>query len=177
MPWWISIIFFILGWIFKGLYDWKVQPAITKSHKKREKKETEEEDKIKSEREEKINNLNRIWKNDRRILSNIKQPLKEFNQMNRFPDIYKAPKCLELASHIEKEVQKIQQDEFQEIKKKLLEYAKRKNQINQNSPLNILMDLFQKRIEPNKFEPLILCEEIDEILKGSPNHPYSEKDL
>lgn len=177
MPWWGSFIFIILGWVFKVIYDWKIQPAITKSHKKREKKEAEEEDKIKREREEKINNLNRIWKNDRRILSNIKQPLIEFNQMNRFPDMYQAPKCLELASFIEKEAQKIQQVEFQEIKKKLLEYAKRKNQIDQNSPLNILLDLFQKPIEPNKFEPLVLRDEIDEILKVSSIPPYSEKDL
>lgn len=177
MPWLEGFILIILGWIFKVIYDWKIKPAITKSHKKHEKNEAEEEDKIKREREEKINNLNQMWKSDRSILSNIKQPLKEFNQMNRFPDMYKAPKCLELASHIEKEAQKIQQVEFQEIKKELLEYAKKKNQIDQNSPLNLLLNLFQKLIEPNKFEPLVLCEEIDEILKVSSIPPYSEKDL
>lgn len=105
------------------------------------------------------------WMNDREILQNMKQPLKEFNQMNRFPDNYRAPKCLELASLIEREAEKIQCPEFLEIKAKLLEYARRKEQINQNTGLKTLMNLFQKRVEPNKFEPLVLCEEIDKVLK------------
>lgn len=104
-------------------------------------------------------------KRDREILQKLKQPLREFNQMNRFPDNYRAPKCLELASLIEREAENIQHPEFLEIKAKLLEYARRKEQINQNTGLKILMNLFQKRVEPNKFEPLMLCEEIDRVLK------------
>lgn len=177
MPWWLSLIFLALGWMFKVLYDWKIQPAITKSHKKGEKKEIEREEREKREKEEKIKELNQVWKRDRKILSNLQQPLKEFNQMNRFPDSYKAPKCLELASYIEKEAQEIQRSEFQEIKRKLLEYAGRRNQINQNAPLKVLQKYFQKRSEPNKFEPLVLCEEIEEILKASSNPPFTENDL
>ena len=104
------------------------------------------------------------WKRERDILLNLKQPLREFNQMNRFPDFYKAPKCLELATHIEKEAERIKRPEFEEIKKRLLEYAGRKEQIDQNTPLKTLMNLFQKRVEPAKFEPFVLCEEIDKAV-------------
>lgn len=107
----------------------------------------------------------RELKHDRNILFDLKQPLREFNQMNRFPDSYKAPKCLKLASYIETEAEKIQLPEFQEIKKKLLKYARRKEQIDQNTPLKTLMNLFQKRVEPDKYEPFVLCEEIDKALK------------
>ena len=89
--------------------------------------------------------------------------------MNRFPDSYTAPKCLELASYIETEAEKIQLREFQGIKKKLLEYARRKEQINQNTPLKTLRNLFQKRVQPDRYEPLVLCEEIDKALKKDPS--------
>lgn len=177
MPWWMSFIFLAAGWGFKILYDWKIHPAISKSHKKTEKREAEKEEKIKREKEEKINAMNRSWKNDREILQNLKQPLREFNQMNRFPDSYRAPKCLELASYIETEAEKIQLPEFQEIKNKLLEYARRKDQINRNTGLKTLRNLFQKRVEPNKYEPLLLCEEIDNVLRIHSTPPYSEIDL
>jgi len=173
MPWWMSFVFLAAGWGFKILYDWKINPAITKSQKKQERKEAEEKKRRKKEREEKINNLNRTWKNDREILQSLEQPLKEFNQMNRFPDSYRAPKCLELASYIEKEAEKIQQSEFQGIKNKLLEYARRKERIDQNTLLKDLMDTFQRPIESNKFEPLKLREEIEEILKKYSTPPYS----
>jgi len=177
MPWWASFIFLVLGWMFKVIYDWKIQPAITKSHKNREKKEFEKEEKEKRDREEKIKELNQTWKRDRKILSDLQQPLKEFNQMNRFPDRYKAPKCLELASNIEKEAQNIQRPEFQKIKGKLIEYAGGRNQIDQNTPLRELRILFQRQIEPNKYEPLKLCEEIEEILVNTSTPPFSEKDI
>jgi len=177
MPWYLSLVFIVIGWLFKVVYDWKIQPAITKAHKKQEKKEIEEEERKKRQRQERIDNLNRAWKNEREILRNVQQSLREFNQMNRFPGTYKASKCLELATYIEREVQKIERPEFKEIKGKLLEYASRKNQINQNTGLQDLMKLFQKRIEPNKYEPLILSEEIEEILKASSIPPFSESDL
>jgi len=173
----MSFVFLAAGWGFRILYDWKINPAIAKSQKKQERKEVEEKERIKKERDEKINNLNRIWKNDRKILQSLEQPLREFNQMNRFPDNYRAPKCLELASYIEKEAEKIQQSEFQEIKEKLLEYARRKERIGQNTLLKDLMDTFQKRIESNKSEPLKLCEEIEKTLKKYYTPPYSETDL
>ena len=112
MPWYLSLVFIVIGWLFKVVYDWKIQPAITKSHKKQEEKEKEERERKRKQRQQRIDNLNRTWKNDREILRNVQQPLKEFNQMNRFPDAYNASKCLELASYIEKEVQKIERPEF-----------------------------------------------------------------
>lgn len=177
MPWWMSFIFLAAGWGFKILYDWKIQPAITKSHKKSEKREVEKEERTKRAKEEKINAMNRTWKNERAILQNLKQPLREFNQMNRFHDSRPAVKCMELASKIETETEKIQHPEFQEIKKQLLEYARRKDHIDQNTGLKPLMNLFQKLVEPNKYEPLLLCEEIDNVLKIHSTPPYSEKDL
>lgn len=116
--------------------------------------------------EKKENDKERELKHDREILQNLKQPLREFNQMNRFPNSYRAPKCMKLASYIETEAEKIQHPEFREIKKKLLEYARRKDKIDQNTPLKDLMNLFQKRVEPNKYEPLVLCEEIEEALQA-----------
>lgn len=130
--------------------------------------------KTRRKKQEKINKLNLVWKNDRKILSNVKQPLKKFNEMGHFPDKYTAPKCLELASSIEEEAQKIQGPEFQEIREKLLEYTGRKNKINQNTLLHDLLNLFRKRVEPNKYEPLVLCGEIDKVLKTS-SIPPSER--
>jgi hypothetical protein len=177
VPWYLSLAFIVLGWLFKVFYDWKIQPAITKSHRKREKKEVDEEERVKNEKQEKIDNLNKAWKSDREILRKLQQPLKEFNQMNRFPDTYNAKKCLELALDIEREAGKIQRPEFKEIKEKLLEYGGRRNQINQNTLLHVLKGLFQKRVEPNKYEPLVLSEEIEEILKSPSTPPFSEKNL
>lgn len=101
------------------------------------------------------------YERDKEILRKIKQPLREFNQMNRVPDSYRAPKCLELASMIETDAEKIQSSEFREIKEKLLDYARRKGQIDQNTPLKDLMKLFQRRID-DKHEPGVLIEEIEE---------------
>ncbi len=125
--------------------------------------------------EKKEINKERKLKHDREILQKMKQPLREFNQMNRFPDSYLAPRCMKLASYIETEAEKIQHPKFREIKEKLLEYARRKNKINQNTPLKTLMNLFQKRVEPDNYEPQVLCEEIEEVLKKSLVH--SEDDL
>jgi len=153
MPWYLSLAFIVLGWLFKVIYDWKIHPAITKSYKRQETRDAKEEERKIKERQEKIDNLNRAWKNDREILRNVQQPLREFNQMNRFPDTYRASKCLELAAYIESEVQKIERREYKEIKETLLEYASRKNQIDQNTGLHDLMKIFQKRIGPDRYEP------------------------
>ena len=118
---------------------------------------------LKYEEQEPENRIER----ERGVLQDLKQPLREFNQMNRFPDRYRALKCLELASYIEREVEKIRQPEFQKIKNKLLEYAGRKEQIDQNTPLKTLVDLFRKRVDSEKYEPMILCEDIEEALKAS----------
>jgi protein-tyrosine-phosphatase len=177
VSWYLSLALIVLGWLLKVFYDWKIHPAITKSHRKQEKRDIEEEERNKKIKQEKIDELNRIWRMDRESLRKIQQPLREFNQMNRFPDTYRAKKCMELASDIEREAYQIQQPEYKEIKEKLLEYARRKNQIDQNTPLNILMGIFQKRIEPNKFEPLVLHDEIEENLRSTSTPPFSEKDL
>ncbi len=167
----------VVGWMLKDLYDWKIHSWIVKKTKTSEKEKAEKEEREKKEKQAKIDNLNRIWKTDRGILNDLKQPLKEFNQMNRFPDDYKAPKCLELATYIETEALRIESPRFKEIKDKLLEYAGRRNKIDQNTPLDILMAIFQKPVEPNLFEPLFLVREIDKVLEASSTPPYSEKDL
>lgn len=156
----ILIVWSFIGWPFKTLanklWEW-VWPA-------RQRK-----------KQEKINNINRAWKNDRKILSSLKHPLLEFNQMDRFPDDYPAKKCLELASDIEEKAQKIQWPEFQEIKDKLIEYAGRRSQIDQNTLLHVLLGLFRKQAEPNKYEPLVLRDEIDKALEIS-STPPSERE-
>lgn len=176
-PWWSHIFTIAVGWLLKVLYDWQVGPFITKSLRKKEKKETEEEQIQKRIRKEKLNNLNIAWREGRKILQDLKQPLKEFNQMDRFPDEYKAQKCLELASQIARGAEKITWLKFQSIKEKILEYARRKDQIDQNTPLHVLKNIFQRRVEPNKYEPLVLCDEIEEVLRNSSTPPFSEEDL
>jgi len=171
------VVSYILGLLSKIFYDWKIQPAITRSHRKREQREIEEQEKERRAQRERINNLNYVWKRDRKILSEVQQILEEFNRMNKFPDRYNASKCLELASNMENELKKIEWSEFKDIKQKTLEYAERKSQIDQNTPLNVLMKIFQKRIEPNKYEPLALSEKIEEILRLTATQPYSEEDF
>lgn len=163
--------------MLKAFYDWKIRPAITKSYKKQEKREAEEEERKKREKQEKINNLNRIWKNDREALQSMRQPLMEFNAMNRYHIPHQATRCFELASQIEERAEKIQRPEFQQIKQKLLEYAGRKNQIDQNTILKQLMNLFQRQIEPDKYEPFVLWKEIEETLKATSTPPFSEENI
>jgi hypothetical protein len=56
---------------------------------------------------------------------------------------------------------------MRELKEKLLEYASIKEQIDQNTPLKTLMELFQRRVVQDKYEPFVLCEEIDTALKAT----------
>jgi hypothetical protein len=114
-----------------------------------------------------VDSMKSVSEQDKKILQKLKQPLKEFNQMNRFPDSYRAPKCRDLASMIEIEAERLEAPELRELKEKLLEYARRKEQIDQNTPLKTLMELFQRRVVQDKYEPFVLCEEIDTALKAT----------
>jgi len=123
----------------------------------------------------KTKKINLVWKNDRKIFSNVKELLRQFNSMGDYSHMHNPQECIKLASSIEEEVQKIQGSEFQDIKEKLLEYAMRKNNVSQNMLLRDLLNLFRKRIESNKYEPLVLVEEIDEVLKSSSIPPSERK--
>jgi len=149
------------------LYHWLI-PGVEKFRKaRREKKLKRKNDKLAS--------LNRKWKDEKRILCDLLQPLREFNVMDSRD--YRAPKCIELARKIEEEALKIESLEFKGIKEKLLEYAGRRNKINQDTPRGELKTIFLKPVAPFLFEPLSLGREIDKILAGAKTPPYSEKDL
>jgi hypothetical protein len=104
------------------------------------------------------------WKQDKEILKTLKQPLKELNRINKFPDRYKAPECLDLATKIEIEAEKIQRPELKKLREWLLKYAGRAEQIDQNTSLKDLMKLFQRRVNDDKYEPGELVEEIEKVL-------------
>ena len=168
---------FVLGIGSKAIYDWKIGPAITKSQKIQEKKEELEADRKEKFRQKKIDDLNRAWKNDRAILLQAEQPLKQINQIKIFTSNYPARDCMGWATEIENEVLKIERPEYQPIKKNLLEYAGRKSELHPSMLLQQIAELFLKETVPGKYEPLVLVEEIDKILAATSAPPYSEKDI
>ena len=168
---------FILGIGSKAIYDWKIGPAITKSQKKQEKKEAAEAARKERIRQEKIDNLNRAWRNDREVLRKAQQPLRQINQIKRFTGNYPEQDCMKWTTEIENEALKIELLEYQVIKKKLLEYAGKKTKLHSNMLLNQIAEIFLREIVLGKYEPLVLVEEIEEILNATSIPPYSEKDL
>lgn len=172
----VNFGFFVLGWGAKVLYDWKIYPAITKSHKRAEQSEREVDEARAHERQRKLDGLNERWKQNREALRLTEQPLKSFNQLNRFPDEHRPPKCLELAAAIEEAARRLEGIEYKNIKAKLLEYAGRRNQISSNTGLKELMGVFQ-RTAGDINEPLALWHEAELILEQTAVPPFSEKDI
>jgi hypothetical protein len=64
----LLIIGGIIGVLMKAFYDWKIQPAISKSHKRAERREREAEERCKREKQDKLNQLNAAWEKDRSAL-------------------------------------------------------------------------------------------------------------
>ena len=160
----------------RALYDWLIQPAIAKSQRRAERREREAEEKRQRERQNRLDELNAAWKQSREALRSAQGPLKEFNAMNRYPDTYRAPRCAELATQIEEAAMRIDGAQYADIKKKLLEYAARRAQINVNTPLRELTEIFQ-RIAGEIFEPLALAREIDGVLEKTAGPPFSESEV
>lgn len=158
--------------LLKFLYDWKIKLWISKSHKKHQEKEEKKE----KEKQQKINELNKKWKISREALQSMREPLMRFNSMNRYQSNEPAKQCLQWASQIQGNAEKIQFVQYKEIKDKLLKYADRINQTDQNSRLKHLMNLFQKKVK-GKYEPLVLWDEIESTLKATSKPPYSENDI
>lgn len=178
---WVErIVVFAIGAAFtfglRFLYDWKIKWWITKSHKKREKEEEKKEETRKKEKQQKIDALNQQWKISRAVLQSMRKPLMGFNTMNRYQSSKPAEQCFQWASQIQEQAVKIEWNAYMEIKNKLLEYAGRIDQTDQNSGLNQLMNLFQRKVN-DKYEPLALWQEIEEILKVTSTPPYSEDDI
>lgn len=82
-----AIVVGVLG-IF-GYVSGFISKVINALRKRREKKRSEQEKRKKKILDDKIEH----WKSQRRILDGIKQPLRHFNQMGRFPDDY-GPKSI-----------------------------------------------------------------------------------
>lgn len=161
----VAIVVGVLGIL--GYVTGFISKIINALRKRKEKKIAEEEKRKKEILDEKSEH----WKIQRRILSGIEKQLRHFNQMRDFSDSYGPTKCLELATQIETEIQKIDLPEFSQIKDKLLEYAGRKNKIDQNTLSKQLNDLFCKQTEPNKYEPFVLIQKIEQALKATQNPP------
>ncbi len=158
------IAFGISGWLLK----WRFLPAWARLGKRRQDK-----------KQRKLNELNAPWRRSRAALSQVKEPLIQFNQMDKFPDIYTPAKCSGLASEIEKAAQELDESsEFVEIKKRLLRYAAQRSYIYGTCPWTIddLKFLFQKNLG-GIFEPLVLWNEAQEVLKRTATPPYSDKDV
>lgn len=182
IPWgYIIVTALISGFvgliIFRSVYDRLIKPAIDRSLKKRAQKETEKKELEKKGREQRLKLLNSRWERDREILEELKTPLRSFNAMDRYSEFQTGTKCIEMASNIESEAEKIYGPEYKDIKGKLIDYGRRWMQIDQNTPLQRLRKNFQRLVESNLYEPLALCYEIDEILNATATPPLSEDDL
>ena len=167
---------FVLGIVAKAIYDWKIYPIITKSRRQAEQRENEEKSERARERQLKLDRLNEQWKLNREALRLVEQPLKSFNQMNRFPDEHNPAKCLELAAEIEGAARRLEGSEYEGIKARLLEYSGRRDRINTNSGLKELTGVFQ-RLVGDSYEPALLWRDARRMLEATQTPPFSEKDV
>jgi hypothetical protein len=169
-PWIIPITILILSCIYLVFHEWKVKPALSNRQKNRgqEKKETK--------KQQKTNALNQQWQADKEILRNMREPLSKFNSLDRCARGTVKMICFEGTKQIKEQAQKIQRPEFQSIKTKLLEFAGRIDQIGLETSPRLFISLFQKKIN-DKYEPTILWEEIERILKTTAIPTFSENDL
>ncbi len=172
----VGIVLLALGWVARWYYDLKIQPKIKEAHRRAEQQEKEDEEKRTLARRNRLDGLNASWKQGREALRLAQAMLGEFNQMNRFPDRYSASKCAELAAQTEAAAKELDDSRYADIKKKLLEYAARRDQINVNTPLRELTRIFQ-RMAGEIYEPLALKREIDDVLEKTRIPPFSEADI
>lgn len=156
-----GILFFILGWAAKVLYDWKMQPLIIRSHKRAEKRKAEQEERERLEREAQ----DRSWKRDKEILEGLKEPLQELNSVFSFPE-YTALQCTRLLRSIKEGVERIDRAEFRSIREKLVKFSMKKDQLSSWTPRDELVHIINGKYD--RLQPQDLLNEIDAALKNAP---------
>lgn len=160
-----KLAIFVLGWLARVLYDWKIQPTIMKSRRRAEKKGTEQEKKQEQERE----TLKRSWENNTGILRSLKGPIKELTQISSFPDKYTPEKCVELLSFIESAAEQLEPPEFLTVRERLLKFASKKTDLLSSTLLVQLMNMINGKYD--RLSPWDLLNEIDAALKNAPAPP------
>lgn len=156
-----DIFFFILGLAAKILYDWKIQPVITRSHKRAEKDAAEQEEREREEREV----LRRSWEKNKEILEGLKKPIQELNSVMTFPE-YDALQCTKLLRSIQGGAEQIDQAEFRPIRDKLVEFSKKITWISSWTSRDELLPIINGRYD--RLNPQDLLNEIDSALKNAP---------
>lgn len=168
--WIIPITILALSCIYLIIHEWKIKPALAK------RKKNQGQGKKKTKKQQKTTALNQQWQADRAILQSMREPLSKFNSLDGCARGAVKIICFERAKQIKEEAQNIQRPEYQPIKTKLLEYAGRIDQIGLETSPRLFINLFQNKIN-DKYEPTILWEEIQQILKDTSTPPHSENDL
>jgi hypothetical protein len=156
-----AILFFILGWVAKFLYDWKIHPLITGSQKLAEKRKADQEEKERQERESR----DRSWKRNKEILESLKNPLQELNSVFSFPE-YTALQCTLLLRSIKEGAEQIDRAEFRSIREKLAEFSKKMTQISSWTPRDELLHIITGKYD--RLNPQDLLNELDTALKNAP---------
>lgn len=156
-----DILFFILGLATKILYDWKIQPVITRSHKRAEKSTAEQEEREREEREV----LRRSWEKNKEILEGLKKPIQELNSVMTFPE-YDALQCTKLLRSIQAGAERIDRAEFRSIRDKLVEFSKKITWISSWTSRGELLHIINGMHD--RLNPQDLLNEIDSALKNAP---------
>lgn len=156
-----DILFIILGWAAKVLYDWKMQPLITRSHKRAEKRKAEQEERERQEREAQ----DRSWKRDKEILEGLKEPLQELNSVFSFPE-YTALQCTRLLRSIKEGAERIDRAEFRSIREKLVKFSMKRDQLSSWTPRDKIVHIINGKYD--QLQPQDLLNEIDAALKNAP---------
>jgi len=156
-----DIVFFILGWAAKVLYDWKMQPLITRSQKRAEIRKAEQEERERQEREAQ----DRSWKRDKEILEGLKEPLQELSSVFSFPE-FTPLQCTRLLRSIKEGAEQIDRAEFRSIREKLVNFSMKKDQLSSWTPRDELVNIINGKYD--RLQPQDLLNEIDAALKNAP---------
>jgi hypothetical protein len=162
MPWWLPFLTLVLGWLLRYFYDLKIQPTIDKRRKEAEKKQIEQEEKARQEREA----LKHSWENDRRILSELKDPLEQLATINRFPDSYPPDRCVGLLRSIGERAERIERPEFLTLREKLRNFSEKKESIHSTTLLGELLNIINGKYD--RITPQDIINGIDAGLKSIP---------
>jgi hypothetical protein len=165
----------IIGALIVGVILLVIPPLAKYIRRKYRECRSNRKEKKEREKKEKLSKLNESWESDRTSLQGAVIPLLQFNSIGRYGNT--ASECNKLAKDLEIWVQSIQRPEFTAMRDKLQAYAAKRKLINKTTSQGELVQLFLKRVEPNKSEPFALREEIEELLRSTSNPPYTEKDL
>ncbi len=182
IPWWVALLIGVAsGLIVFTLGHWKILPAVTKRQKKEEKQAAEAERSRQEEKRKKLDALNAAWKRNREALSRVREPLVNFNRMNKDPDSPPGKRCMEMADQILEAAQQLDDSPtFADIKERLVEYARRGDKIYASTILPELRAAFQRDLgqgDKGIFEPLALWHGAEAVLKQTEHPPFSEKNV